>query len=89
MKGKQTKKATTLCNLWEGGENSGRKYSRKKEREHLEEWFSIFDQVVRVGFLVKQQRLSEDLREVWEHEETTVAGAEWEKRRAVGQGAES
>ena len=59
--------------------------SRRKEREHSEEWFSIFNQVVEVGFVVKQ-RLSEDLREVWESEETSVAGAEWVKRRAAGQG---
>ena len=44
--------------------------------------------MVGVGFFVKQ-RLSEDLREVWEHEETSAAGAEWVKRRAAGQGAES
>ena len=54
----------------------------------MEERFSIFNQVVRVSFVVKQ-RLSEDLREVWECEETSVAGAEWVKRRAAGQGAES
>ena len=59
--------------------------SRRKEREHSEEWFSIFNQVVGVGFVAKQ-RLSEDLREVWEREETSVAGAEWVKRRAAGQG---
>ena len=41
----------------------------------MEEWFSIFNQVVGVGFSLKQ-RLSEDLREVWECEETSVAGAE-------------
>ena len=41
----------------------------------MEERFSIFNQVVRVSFVVKQ-RLSEDLREVWECEETSVAGAE-------------
>ena len=61
---------------------------QEKERECLEEWFSIFNQVVRVSFVVKQ-RLSEDLREVWEREETSVVGAEWVKRRAAGQGAES
>ena len=59
--------------------------SRRKEREHLEEWFPIFNQVVGVGFVVKQ-RLSEDSREVWQCEETSVAGAEWVKRRAAGQG---
>ena len=57
----------------------------RKEREHLEEWFSIFSRVVGVSFIVKQ-RLSEDLREGWEGEETSVAGAEWVKRRAAGQG---
>ena len=61
---------------------------QEKERECLEEWFSIFNQVVRVSFVVKQ-RLSEDLREVWEREETSVVGAEWVKRRAAGQGADS
>ena len=75
----------TLGSLWEGGENCGLLCSRRKEREHSEEWFSIFNQVVGVGFVVKQ-RLSEDLREVWEREETSVAGAEWVKRRAAGQG---
>ena len=75
----------TLGSLWEGGENCGLMCSRRKEREHSEEWFSIFNQVVEVGFVVKQ-RLSEDLREVWESEETSVAGAEWVKRRAAGQG---
>ena len=54
----------------------------------MEEWFSIFNQVVRVSFVVKQ-RLSEDLREVWEHEDNTVAGTEWVKRRAAKWGAES
>ena len=44
--------------------------------------------MVQVSFVVKQ-RLSEDLRKVWEREETSVAGAEWVKRRAAGQGAES
>ena len=44
--------------------------------------------MVRVSFVVKQ-RLSEDLREVWEREETSVVGAEWVKRRAAGQGADS
>ena len=62
--------------------------SKKKERECLEEWFCIFNRVVGVGFVVKQRR-SEDSREVWEHEETSVAGAEWVKRRAARQGAES
>ena len=62
--------------------------SKKKERECLEEWFSIFNRVVGVGFVVKQRR-SEDSREVWEHEETSVAEAEWVKRRAARQGAES
>ena len=61
---------------------------QQEKREWLEEWFSIFSGVVRVGFIVKQ-RQSEDLREVWECEETSVAGAEWVKRRAAGQGAES
>ena len=74
--------------LWEGGENSGLKCSRRKENGHLEEQFSIFHRVVRVGFFVNQS-LSEDLRGVWECEETSVAGAEWVKRRAAGQGAES
>ena len=41
----------------------------------MEEWFSVFNQVVRVGFSLKQ-RLNENLREVWEYEETSVAGAE-------------
>ena len=41
--------------------------------------------MVGVGFFVNQS-LSEDLREVWECEETSVAGAEWVKRRAAGQG---
>ena len=41
--------------------------------------------MVGVGFIVKQRR-SEDLREVWECEETSVARAEWVKRRAAGQG---
>ena len=84
----RNKKRTTLCSLWEGGENSGLKCNKKKERGHLEEWFSIFNQVVGVGFSLKQ-RLSEDLREVWEREETSVVGAEWVKRRAAGQGADS
>ena len=44
---------------------------------------SIFHWVVGVGSVVKQ-RWSEDLREVWEGEETSVAGAEWVKRRAAG-----
>ena len=60
----------------------------KREVALREEWFSIFNWVVGVGFVVKQ-RQSEDLREVWEHVETNVAGAEWVKRRAAGQGAES
>ena len=60
----------------------------RKEREHLEEWFSIFSRVVGVSFIVKQ-RLSEDLREVWEYEATSRAGAEWVKRRATDQGTES
>ena len=47
-----------------------------------------FPPVVRVSFFVNQS-LSEDLRGVWECEETSVAGAEWVKRRAAGQGAES
>ena len=54
----------------------------------MEGLFPIFSHVVGVGFFVKQ-RLSEDLREVWECEETSVAGAEWVKRRAARQGAES
>ena len=58
---------------------------QQEKRERLEEWFSIFNWVVGVGFVVKQ-RQSEDLREVWEHVETNVAGAEWVKRRAAGQG---
>ena len=33
-----------------------------------------------------KQKWSEDLKEVWEREETSVAGAEWVKRRAAGQG---
>ena len=37
------------------------------------------------GWVVKQ-KWSEDLKEVWEREETSVAGAEWVKRRAAGQG---
>ena len=41
--------------------------------------------MVRVSFFVNQS-LSEDLRVVWEREETSVAGAEWVKRRAAGQG---
>ena len=41
--------------------------------------------MVRVSFFVNQS-LSEDLRGVWEREETSVAGAEWVKRRAAGQG---
>ena len=57
-------------------------------QQEKREGFSIFNWVVRVGFVVKQ-RWSEDLREVWECEETSVAGAEWVKRRAAGQGAES
>ena len=61
---------------------------QEKERERLEEWFSIFNRAVRVGSVVNQ-RLSEDLRGVWESEETSVAGAEWVKRRAAGQGVES
>ena len=84
----RNKKRTTLCSLWEGGENSGLKCNKKKERGHLEEWFSIFNWVVGVSFVVKQ-RLSEDLREVWEHEDNTVAGTEWVKRRAAKWGAES
>ena len=48
---------------------------QQEKRERLEEWFSIFNCVVGVGFVVKQ-RQSEDLREVWECEETSVAGAE-------------
>ena len=48
---------------------------QEKERECLVEWFYIFNQVVRVSFVVKQ-RLSEDLREVWECEEASVARAE-------------
>ena len=59
----------------------------KREGVLREECFSIFNWVVRVGFVVKQ-RWSEDLRQVWECE-TSVAGAEWVKRRAAGQGAES
>ena len=47
---------------------------QEKERECLEEWFSIFNRVVSVGS-VMNQRLSEDLRGVWESEETSVAGA--------------
>ena len=58
---------------------------QQEKRERLEEWFSIFNCVVGVGFVVKQ-RQSEDLREVWECEETSVARAEWVKRRAAGQG---
>ena len=85
---KRNQKTTTLCNPWEDGENSGRKCNKRKERGHLEKWFPIFNQVVGVSFVVKQ-RLSEDLREVWEHEETSVAGTEWVKRRAAGRGAES
>ena len=54
----------------------------------MEEWFSIFNWMLGVGSVVKQ-RWSEDLREVWEREETSVAGVEWVKRRAAGQGAES
>ena len=54
----------------------------------MEKWFSIFNWVVGVSFVVKQ-RLSEDLREVWEHEDNTVAGTEWVKRRAAKWGAES
>ena len=61
---------------------------QEKREGALEEWFSIFNQVVGVGFSLKQ-RLSEDLREVWEHEENTVAGTEWVKRRAARRGAES
>ena len=53
----------------------------QQKREWLEECFSIFNGVVGVSFFVKQ-RLSEDFREVWEHEETSVAGAEWVKRAA-------
>ena len=79
------KKTTTLGSLWEGGEKSGWNCSRRKEREHGEERFSIFNRVVGVGFVVKQ-RLSEDLKEVWECEETSVAGAEWVKKRAAVQG---
>ena len=48
---------------------------QQEKRERLEEWFSIFNCVVGVGFVVKQ-RQSEDLREVWECEETSVARAE-------------
>ena len=51
-----------------------------EKREHLEEWFSIFSGVVGVSFVVKQRR-SEEMKEVWEREETSVAGAEWVKRR--------
>ena len=54
----------------------------------MEKWFSIFNQVVGVSFVVKQ-RLSEDWREVWEHEETSVTGTELVKRKAAGWGAES
>ena len=79
----RNEKTTTLGSLWEGGEKSGWNCSRRKEREHGEERFSIFNRVVGVGFVVKQ-RLSEDLKEVWECEETSVAGAEWVKRRAAG-----
>ena len=85
---KRNQKTTTLCNLWEDGENSGRKCNKRKERGNLEKWFSIFNWVVGVSFVLKQ-RLSEDLREVWEHEENTVAGTEWVKRRAARRGAES
>ena len=60
----------------------------KREVALREEWFSIFNWVVGVSFVVKQ-RLSEDLREVWEHEDNTVAGTEWVKRRAAKWGAES
>ena len=49
----------------------------------MEEWFSIFNRVVRVGFVVKQ-RLRENLREVWECEEISVVGVEWVKWRAAG-----
>ena len=80
-----TKKTTTLGSLWEGGEKSGWNCSRRKEGAHREERFSIFNWVVGVGFVVKQ-RLSEDLKEVWEYEETSVAGAEWVKKRAAVQG---
>ena len=62
-------KTTTLGSLWEGGVISGWKRSRRKERECLEEWFSIFNGVAGNGFIVKQ-RLRQDLREVWEDEET-------------------
>ena len=48
---------------------------QQEDGERLEEWFSIFNRVVRVGFSLKQ-RLNENLREVWEYEETSVAGAE-------------
>ena len=51
----------------------------------MEEWFPIFNRVVQVGFVVKQ-RLSEDLRKVWEREETSVVGAEWVKRREQDRG---
>ena len=54
--------------------------SSGEKREHLEELFSIFSGVVGVSFVVKQ-RQSEEMKEVWEHEETSVAGAEWVKRR--------
>ena len=81
----RNEKTTTLGSLWEGGEKSGWNCSRRKEGAHREERFSIFNWVVGVGFIVKQ-RLSEDLKEVWEYEETSVAGAEWVKKRAAVQG---
>ena len=61
----EMKKTMILGSLWEGGLISGQMCSRRTEREHLEEWFSIFNCVIGVGFIVKQ-RLSEDLREGWE-----------------------
>ena len=55
----------------------------QQKREWLEECFSIFNWVVRVGFVVKQ-RLRENLREVWECEGISVFGVEWVKWRAAG-----
>ena len=39
--------------------------------------------MVGVSFVVKQRR-SEEMKEVWEREETSVAGAECVKRRRCG-----
>ena len=50
----RNEKTTTLGSLWEGGEDCGQKCSSRKESECLEAWFSIFNRVVGVSFVVKQ-----------------------------------